>query len=334
MPRPRLPSRNADAWECSFVFESPRDVRAVSCRGGLVVAGGDELHVLRPGAQSMASRAPPLDVGPIRVAAAEPRAPFRYAVASDDRVAVFFRADPGDQIARLRCACATSPAPPATHLGWGRAGGESALYIRWGDGSVVRMKQDMSGVDTTDLPPMDALAVDDAGVLAMISSAAPAPTAYLTLDGENLDERPLPEGCGLPGPDAPADPHRRVHLAVADTAIAFAVDGGAVFVSRTPGAPFERVEHLETAEAIALDGAAGEAAVFGATRRRGAASIVRVDEDGDAVVIADFGSDGGTPEVTGLAWDASRQILWAASPQMGLVTCTAPGAKHGKGTLS
>jgi hypothetical protein len=327
MPRPRLPSRNAETWECSFLFDAPCDVRAVSCHGGLIVAGGDELHLLRPGAQSMASRPPPRDVGPIRVAAAEPRAPFRYAVASEDHVTVFFRSDQGDQIAGLCCACPTLPAPPATHLGWGRAGGESALYIRWGDGSVVRMKQDMSGVDTTDLPPMDALAVDDAGTLAMISTAAPAPTAYLTRDGENLDLRPLPEGWSRA-----RDPHGK--LAVAGTAVAFAA-GGAVFLSRATGAPFVQVELLEGATAIALEGPASDAALFGATRRAGLTSILRVDAAGDALRVADFGSDAGPPELTGLAWDASRQILWAASPQMGLVTCTAPGAKHGKkGALS
>ena len=54
MSTPRRPSRTGEAWECSFVFDAARDVRAVSCRGGLVIAGGDELHVLRPGAQSLA----------------------------------------------------------------------------------------------------------------------------------------------------------------------------------------------------------------------------------------------------------------------------------------
>src|SRR5262249_9019615 len=135
---PRLPTRKSEAWECGFLFDAVRDVRSVSCRGGLVVAGGDELHLLRPGEQRMASRAPPLDIGPIRAAAAEPRAPFRYAVASADLVAVFYRTPEGDQIMRLR---STPPGPVATHLAWGREGTESALYIRWDDGSVVRMKQ-------------------------------------------------------------------------------------------------------------------------------------------------------------------------------------------------
>src|SRR5277367_4900698 len=175
MSNPRLPTRPADAWECSFLFDTARSVRSVSCRGGFVVAGGEELHVLRAGAQSMASRASPLDIGPLLVTAAEPRAPWRYAVASKETVAVFFRTDQGDQVVRLQ---ATPPGPSATHLAWGRDGHASALYIRWNDGAVVRMKQDMSGVDTTDLPPMDAIAADNAGVLAMVSFAPPTPLVY------------------------------------------------------------------------------------------------------------------------------------------------------------
>src|SRR5262245_2885612 len=102
MSRPRLPSHAADAWASSFVFDAPSVVRSLSARGGLVVAGGAELHLLRPGDQRMASRAPPLDIGPIRVAAAEPRSPWRYAVASQEMVAVFYRTQQGEQIMRLR----------------------------------------------------------------------------------------------------------------------------------------------------------------------------------------------------------------------------------------
>jgi hypothetical protein len=319
MSTARLPTRPADAWECSFLFDTARSVRSVSCRGGLVVAGGAELHLLRPGAQNMASRAPPLDIGPLLVAAAEPRAPWRYAVASKEMVAVFFRTDQGDQVVRLRC---TQPGPSATHMAWGRDGEASALYVRWGDGAVVRMKQDMSGVDTTDLPPMDALAADNAGVLAMVSFAQPTPLAYVTGDGENLDLRPV---------DLPADPSQHVYLAVAEAAVAVAVGQGGAFVSRAVDEPFVLCDPLATAGPIEFEGASSDAALFGATHQGGVGSILRVDRQGVAVRIADFGSDGGiSPELTSLGWDASREMVWGASPQMGLVTCTAPSAKRGK----
>jgi hypothetical protein len=324
MPLPRLPSRAADAWECSFLFDSARSVRSVSSRGGLVVAGGDELHLVRPGAQNMSSRAPPLDIGPVLVAAAEPRAPWRYAVASQALVAVFFKTPQGDLIVRLR---STPAGPSATHLAWGRAGGESALYIRWDDGEIVRMKQDMSGVDTTDLPPVDAIASDAEGVLAMISFAAPEPRAYVTPDGETLAWRALPAGRRV-------EPSQRVHLAVADMALAFAIGNGGAFVSRADDAPFEPAELLATAGPLEFEGASPDAALFGALQLGTTATIARVDGEAGAIRIADFGSDGGvTPELTSLSWDASRQMLWGASPQMGLVTCVAPSAKGAKKQL-
>ncbi len=320
MSTPRLPSRTGDAWECSFFFAAACDVQAVSCRGGLVIAGGDELHLLRPGAQRLASRPPPLDIGKVRATAAEPRAPWRYAVASDEMVAVFYRDEKGDQLMRLRCA---PPGPSATHLAWGRDGDASALYIRWDDGAVVRMKQDMSGVDTPDLPPMDALVADDAGVLAMISFAPPEPRAYVTRDGVDLEYRPVEGKVG---------PSQRVHLAVADTTVAYSIAAGGAFVSRFSEAPFVLCEALANAGPIELEGTSSDAALFGAVHSGGAASIVRVDAAGVAVLVAEFGSDAPSlsPEIRALSWDASRRTLWGASPQMGLVTCTAPSATRGK----
>lgn len=299
----------------------------MSSRGGLVVAGGPELHLLRPGDQRMASRAPPLDIGPIQAVAAEPRAPWRYAVASADMVAVFHRSPEGDQILRLRC---TPPGPRATHLAWGRAGGESALYVRWDDGGVSRMKQDLSGVDTTDLPPMDAIAADNAGVLAMLSLAGPTPLAYVTRDGENLEYRTVRLG-DQPPPSGP----RHAYLAVADTAVAVAVDHGGVYVSRTPDAEFVACAPLALAGPIEFDGITADAGLFGAAHLAAYTSIVHVTAEGEALRVADFETESGpAPRITGLGWDASRDMLWGASPQMGLVTCTAPGKRRAKRAVS
>jgi hypothetical protein len=320
MPPSRSPRRPGDTWDPSFVFDTARDVRSVSSRGGLVVAGGEELHLLRAGAQSMASRAPPLGIGPLFAAAAEPRAPWRYAVASGELVAVFFRTkEGGDQIVRLRC---KTPGRSATHLAWGLAGSASSLYVRWDDGEVVRMKQDMTGVEAPELPPMDAIASDDAGVLALASFDAGAPRAYVTRDGENVELRAIEPRAG---------PTCHVYLAVAGDAVAFAVDGGGVFVSRAAEAPFVPCAPLATAGPIDFEGVSSDAALFGVTRHAGIVSITRVDRDGAALRIAELSSDGGVvPELTAISWDASREMVWGASPQMGLVTCTAPGAKHGK----
>lgn len=322
MSTPRLPTHAEDVWECSFLFESVRDIRAVSCRGGLIVAGGEEIHLVRPGAQNMAYRKPPLGIGPLIAAAAEPCAPWRHAVASKELVAIFFRTKEGDQLMRVRPAL---PGASPTHIAWGRADGASTLYVRWDDGAIVRMKHDMSGVDATDLPPMAAIAADNAGVLAMVSFALPTPLAYVTRDGDTLEFRPL---------NGSLEPSQHVHLAVADTAVAFAIEKSGAFVSRSREAPFVPSEPLAMAGPIEFEGASSDAALLGAIHHAGVASIIRVDREGAAVRVADFGSDEVVPpEITSLSWDASRHTLWGASAQMGLVTCTAPSAKGGKKAL-
>lgn len=324
MSKPRLPTHAGDAWECSFLFDAARDVRALSCRGGMVLAGGEEMYLLRPGAQKMASRAPPLDIGPIRAVAAEPRAPWRYAVASEELVAVFYRNNAGDQILRLRC---NPPGPAATHLAWGRSGGVSTLYVRWDDGAILRVAPDMSGGEALDFPPMDAIAADQAGVLALVSFDADEPLAYFTRDGEALQFRPLPR-------DLVVEPDQRVHLAVADEAVAFAIADGGVFVSRAHATPFVLSEPLAKAGPIEFAGASSDAALFGATNGAEGISLLRVDAAGDAVLIAELGADNGPPPaLVALGWDASRRVLWGASPQVGIVSCTAPSAKGAKKPL-
>jgi hypothetical protein len=58
-------------------------------------------------------------------------------------------------------------------------------------------------------------------------------------------------------------------------------------------------------------------------------SIVRVDREGAAIEIAELGTgDESDPHVFALSWDATRERLWAASPEMGLCTFTAPSAKR------
>lgn len=324
MSRPRLPARAGDAWDCGFLFDSARDVRSVSCRGGIVVAGGDEMYLLRPGAEKMASRSPPLDIGPIRVVAAEPRAPWRYAVASDELVAVFYKNKQGDQILRLRC---NPPGPAATHLAWGRIGGASTLYVRWDDGAILRVAPDMSGGEALDIPAMDAIAADQTGNLALISFEPGEARAYVTRDGEALAFRPLPDGLTV-------EPEQRVYLAVADAAVAFSIGDGGAFVSRGKEAPFVASEPLAQAGPLEFEGSSSDAALFGAANDAKGISFLRVDPDGDALLIAELGSDDGpAPELVGLGWDASRRVLWGVSPHMGLVTCTAPSAKGSKKPL-
>jgi hypothetical protein len=53
-----------------------------------------------------------------------------------------------------------------------------------------------------------------------------------------------------------------------------------------------------------------------------------MDSAGTALRIAEIKAAAGAgPHVEQLAWDASRQTLWAAAGEAGLLCSTAPGAK-------
>jgi hypothetical protein len=320
MAKPNLPTRPADTWGCEFVFDTARDVRAVSARGGLVLAGGDALYMARPGAVGLQTRPLPDDVGPVVAVAAEPRPPFRLAIATEELVVLFVRGAGGDQLVRLR-----GPDRP-THLAWARVADVFSLYICWGDGAVVRSRRDMTGVEVIEVPPVQALAADNAGTLALLSAGGPDACVYVSRDGATFDVRAL---------DIEEEPDRHVHLAVAGGAVAYSLAGDRVAVSRAKDKPFEPCAALAEAGAIDFQGPGEDAPLLGVRKEAGYVSIVRVDGAGAAMRVADFGSDDApAPDITDIAWDASRRLVWGASPQMGLVRCTEPGAKKGKGAAS
>lgn len=303
------------------MLDPPTCVRAVSAGGGMVIAGGDQMYLLRPGAQALATRPPPLDIGPVFVAAAEPRAPWRFAVASEDMVAVFFKSAQGEQILRLRPG---EPGIMATHLAWALSGRVFTLYVRWDDGSIMRLHPDMSGGDPLDLPSIDAIAADQAGVLALTSFDPDEPRVFVTNDGETLLGREVSPEIALS-----ADP--RVHLAVADQSVAFSVGAGGAFLSRGQEAPFVACPPLAGAGPLAFEGTARDAALFGAVQGPAFASLIRADAAGAGTVIAELGNDAGeSPELAALSWDSSRRMLWVASPEVGIFRCTAPSAKGKK----
>jgi hypothetical protein len=317
MSKPRLPSHPQDTWAGGFIFDAAREVRSVSARAGMVVAGGPELYLLRPGEEQLKMREPPLDIGPVHLAAAEPRGSRRYAFAAQEMLAIFAHTGGEDKILRLR---PPPPVPLATHLVWGGKKGPSALYVRWDDGSVVRMKPDLSDVEPLDLAPMEALAVDDAGTVAMLS-LDPDPRVFVMHDHETMHFRSIEE-IGEAGD---------IHLAVAGTAVAVSLGDGRVLVSRGENDPFTPCEALAGAGPLAFEGSSEKAALFGAMNTPSMTYLVRVDPSGAAMRIAEMGSDDGSSlEIVELSWDVTRGKLWGASPQAGLFTSVAPSAKGGK----
>ncbi len=317
MAKPHLPSRPSDVWEGGFLFDAPSYVSSVCARGGLVAAGGTELYLLRPGAEHVLTRPPPLDIGQVNVTAVEPRGSRRYAFATDDMIAVFFKNNQGDQILRLR---PSEPGRLVTHLAWGGAKGQSALYIRWDDSGVTRLRPDMSDMDDLEVPPMDAVASDETGNVAMVSLDGD-PRVYVTQDGEKLHARAL--GYAF-------EEYEHVYLAVAGMAVAVAVDNEGAFLSRKQDEPLTPCEALAGVGPVEFEGTSSDSALFGAALEPTMSAIIRVDREGAAMRVAEIGNDDGVPpQITSLAWDASRRKLWGAAP-VGLITSTPPGAKRGK----
>jgi hypothetical protein len=320
MAPPRLLGRAEDRWESVFVLGSPQPVHDVSGAGGLIVGGGDALFMLRPGAETWKHRPPPEDLGPVVAVAAEPGPPWRYAIASRGGITVFGL--PGDQVLTLR---ADTPDLQATHLAWASFGKEKVLYLRWSDGTVGRLRMDLGTIEELQTMPMDAIASDANGVLAMVAVGGDAADAHalFTHDGVRLEERPA---IVVPGAE-----RTRVHLAVADAAIAYAVEGWGTRLSRGIDDDFVPCAELSPGGPIAFHGTTADAALFGVLWSKAVCAIHRVDTQGAVQQVTEIESEGDAPKISTLLWDRSRKALWAALPQVGIVRADEPRAKGDKG---
>jgi hypothetical protein len=320
MARHPLPVRREDVWTSAFMNTASRYVAAVDCRQGRVVAGGEELYMLRPGEQTLKSRPLPKETVAAHALAIEPRAPGRVAFA-DELGGVHVLGKDG-VVGHLRRA-APDAAMCATHLAWGST--PNALYVRWDDGELARFR----GPDLRDseefenIGDVSAVAADERGVVALLlMDADPTPVAGILRPGDDFDYRVLPVESPVGGGEG---------IAVAGNSIAVTLPDVGVFVSRSPTAELTPCEPLATAGPIAFEGSASDAALYGAVAVGSTLSLVRVDASGAAVSVVDLVSEGeGVHEAAiaqGLAWDGTRRTLWVASTTVGLVRCDAPRTK-------
>ena len=327
MAKPQLPSRASDTWEGGFISDTWADVKAIEARRGLVVAGGADQYVLKPGDENWKVRPPPEDIGPMHAVAVEPRGARRYAVASDAMFALFLRNKQGDQILRLK---PQTPGARVTHLAWGGVKGPCALYALHDDATLMRMSPDLSDLDELDVEEMTAIAADEGGVVAMVALHGDQPRVYVTQDGSAMRVRAITEEI-----EAGAS----LELAVADAAVALVVDGARVFLSRGFADPFQRIDALASPAdrgwktgPVAFQGSSSDAALLCARCENDVTRIIRVDASGAAMSIVEMGATDALdpPEIASLSWDVSRQTLWGASPHAGIFKSVAPGAKGKK----
>jgi hypothetical protein len=333
-----------DFWEASFVFDPPTPVRVVSALSGLVIAAGDALHMLRPGDQRLLSRGLPPDFA-VAAVAAEPWSPFRLAIASRGRLGIYTGKQPDEAIIEAQFSI---PEADATHLAWARHDGETMLYFRQANGEVGRLRPETSAIEAIACANMAAIAADANGSLAMISILPPDEAEVsITPDGKTWDERCMvvipvdgddPEA--EPDPDEEADEGMHVHLAISGKAVAYSIANWGAYVSWKKNTEDETKDFDSPPGVfwgpIALQGDEG---IFAAYNVEGQVRILHHVRGGGATRIARLGVgedwEGVPATVTGLAWDEERRVLWAASPELGLIKLTEPSwAQGAKGVLN
>ena len=308
-------------WEWSPALSPAAPVRAVSAAGGLVVAAGAALHMLRPGAQRVRSRDLPADFGALAVAA-EPWSPFRLAIASRARVGVYTGHRPYEPVVALQL---SGPELDATHLAWVRHDGGSVLYMRRRGGEVSRLTMDGTTAVLT-VPHAAAIAADEEGVLALVS-LFPGDEAAVWMLPDGAREWDVRDMVRIPTGDDVKD--WEVYLAVHGAAAAFSMDDWSADVSWEQNEDDTR--HFESVPAVFHGPIAfgGDDVIFAAYNVEGQVNVLRHVRRGGVTRIARFGLgddwEGTEATVTGLAWDEERRLLWAASPELGLIKLTAPG---------
>jgi hypothetical protein len=279
-------SGEEENWPGGFIGDLG-DLGTVSASDGLVVAaGGAKLHRIRPGTDGIQTRPYPFeDDGVLRVAV-EPGC--RRWVALSYRHIVVFDTSNTEGYMHLDFRAGD---PEPWEIAWGKVNGESVMHMLDDTMEVSR-----PGPELAVLPLEHALKIasDRTGLLAILTGGDEEARLYVSGDGEQWLFRIL---------DTIHD-EQSVHLAIDGMSAAVSHDGE-LWVSRGKDDAFELIEDIEDAGAVAFDGAG---ALFVATGEEGRAAIARIDVAGNAERIAEI-----EPNIAELAWDASRDTLWAAT---------------------
>ncbi len=325
-----------DFWTVSPALDPPVPVRLVNAAGGLVVAAGASLHMLRPGSRRLRSRELPPDREVVAVAA-EPWSPFRLAIATPASVGVYTGHRPYEPVLDVTIA---RPDLAATHVAWSRRGDKTFLYVRQQSGEVLMVDLHDQSIGTLTTPKVAAIAGDANGVFTMIDLDPEEPAnvgdAWILPVGAKEWTTRWVDYCGFE-PD-------KLRLFIAVHGRAFAYSTQPIDIEYCGSAEVSWEEEDESGDNSFKDPPGvfqgpiafqNERVIFGAYNVEGRVDVLRWERGGSFTRIARFGLDdewrGTEATVTAIAWDDERRTLWAASPELGLLALTEPGGgpKHG-----
>lgn len=295
-------------WSIREVVDPGTPVGAVACVLGRIMIGGEGIFRVMPGSWDVQVRKLPEGVGfPLSIAL-EPRPPFRVAVGAESGDVLIFTDTSNATSITGHPFTEVRGAKRAEQLAWVVNDGESTLFARTDDSSLYGMKAE--GWARLEVPPVRAIACDDAGGFAALCLIEGQPRVYTTCDGGTVWRYRSLE---LP---VAAEPNAPAALALAGEALALSIGDSGIIIDRGEDAETERIAGFDRAYALAFQGSREDAWLYVGLQRRGEdpAAVWLLDDAGEMIKVMDFLCEDQDPLDLGpLAWDATRGALMVSS---------------------
>ena len=310
--KPEKPAVAQTTWSIREVLDPGTPVGAVACVLGRIMIAGPGLFRVLPGTWDVQHRPLPESVGfPLSIAM-EPRPPFRVAVGPETGDALIFTDTPDATSITGHGFAEQRGSKQARELCWVVNDGQSSLFARTEDGMLYRMQAE--GWDQLEVPPVHAIAQDEAGGFAALTVVDGTPRAYVSYDGGGTwFLRPF-------GVEVEAEPDAPAALALSGERLAAIVGDSGPIVSPALGAPTTRHrkagDGFERAYALAFAGPARDAWLYVALQRKGKepAGISLLTAGGETLKVMDFLAEDEEPFDLGpIAHDSTRDALMVAS---------------------
>ncbi len=295
-------------WSIREVLDPGTPVASVACARGCIIIGSQHLYRVAPGGWDVQYRGLPEGTEMPLSVAMEPRPPFRVAVGPPDGDVVIFTDTTNGNSIMGHSFSAQRGSKQAMELAWVVNDEQSSLFARTDDRQLHRMQAE--GWDTLDVPPVHAIAQDDAGGFAALTVVDGNPKVYITHDGgDHFTFRSF-------GVEVEAEPDAPASLALAGTSVAAVVGDSGPIVSRAMDQPTTRHVELGRAYAVSFQGAAPGAWIYVGVQRRGKdpAAVWLLDTEGNTLKVMDFLADDEAPlDLGAMAWDGARSSLLVSS---------------------